>query len=282
MAASQCEVFAPVALDRPPFDQLAAWAPLLRGPDWPSLDALGAALDGLVHPDTGATLRLVAQDRALLADGMHFEERVHDRGAIATRARSWHDLFGALAWARFPRLKLALNRLQVAELRRAGTRQRSRWQQALTHLDEGGVLVASCDDALLDAIDAHDWETVFWHARFAWSTRLDVRVFGHALFELLLEPHLTLAGKAVRCRVDAGYFAWPAARRDALLDAAVADAVLARRVAADPKDMPSLPLSGIPGWRDGADTLEFIRTAPCFRGRPEGRVYAEALEVRLA
>jgi acetyl esterase/lipase len=44
--------------------------------------------------------------------------------------------------------------------------------------------------------------------------------------------------------------------------------------------MVSLPLSGIPGWREGNHDPAFVATAECFRGRDPARCYAPA--VRLA
>ncbi|TGT79046.1 DUF3025 domain-containing protein, partial [Mesorhizobium sp. M8A.F.Ca.ET.161.01.1.1] len=68
---------------------------------WPSVAALDARL---AVPGK----RLVEQDAALLADGLHYETRIA-RGRIATRADNWHDLFNALVWAAYPQLKRALN-----------------------------------------------------------------------------------------------------------------------------------------------------------------------------
>jgi len=58
------------------------------------------------------------QDKALLDDGLHYEERIARKGAIATRAENWHDLFNALIWLRYPSLKRALNARQMDEIAR--------------------------------------------------------------------------------------------------------------------------------------------------------------------
>ena len=85
--------------------------------------------------------RFVAQTPALLADGLHYEQRIAERGAIATRERNWHDLLNALVWMRYPAIKQALNRRQMTEIARMGPKQRSRAQYAMTHFDEAGVIV---------------------------------------------------------------------------------------------------------------------------------------------
>lgn len=79
------------------------------------------------------------------ARGEGYDERVV-RGEVPTRPRSWHDFLNALVWATFPQSKHRLHALQAAALRRAaaGARTlpnaRTRAQDALALLDEGGVL----------------------------------------------------------------------------------------------------------------------------------------------
>jgi len=69
------------------------------------------------------------------------------RGEVPTRPRSWHDFLNALVWATFPASKRRLHALQAAALERtrdsvAGKlpNARTRAQDALALLDEGGVL----------------------------------------------------------------------------------------------------------------------------------------------
>jgi hypothetical protein len=71
-------------------------------------------------------------------------------GAVPTRARSWHDFLNALVWATFPASKRRLHGLQAEAIARALARgagalpnARSREQDALALLDEGGVLLLS-------------------------------------------------------------------------------------------------------------------------------------------
>src|SRR5690242_762235 len=145
------EAVDPAVFGRPPLAGWGEFADLLQGPEWPSLDALNARWPA------GARERFVAQTPELLADGRHYEQRIAHSGAIATRERNWHDLFNALVWLRHAPLKHALNAQQVLEVARVGPRQRSRPQCALTHFDEGGVILRVCDERLLALWDAHDW-----------------------------------------------------------------------------------------------------------------------------
>jgi hypothetical protein len=248
---------------RPPLSLWNDYADLLCG-GWPDLAALNTRM-----PD--AAVRFVAQTPELLADGLHYEQRIFERGEIATRERNWHDLLNALVWLRHPRLKRALNARQVVEIARVGTKQRSRVQQALTHFDEAGIVVALRDPALLALWDLHDWPGLFWRERAAWSDgRIEAVVFGHALLEHALKPAQLLTGKALAVVLP----------EDANAEDATAAAAAAIRdglVLNDPQELRPLPLSGIPGWHAGNDGENFYRTAECFRPLRAGRLYPAPL-----
>ncbi|MGN6383462.1 MAG: DUF3025 domain-containing protein, partial [Dyella sp.] len=167
------EAVDPAVFAAPPLADWSEYDALLRDAHWPEIDALNALRHDASMP------RFAAQDSALLADGLHYEQRIAERGVIATRERNWHDLFNALVWLRYPALKQALNRRQVEEVARMGPRERSRSQCAMTHFDEAGVIVRVADPSLLVLWDAHDWYELFWRERAAWQDgRIDVAVFG--------------------------------------------------------------------------------------------------------
>jgi len=272
------EVWARLDYTAPPFDQLAEFADLLGGESFPTLDAINIAL---AIRDGCKRLRVVAQNQQLHRDGLHFEQRIHDHGAIATRPARWHDLFSVLMWLRYPALKRCLNRLQVEDLPIQGRGNRTRRQQALTHIDEAGVLLASDDPELFDKLDAHDWIGLFLDRRTDWGSRIVVHVFGHALFELMRNPHQTLAAKALLFQLPQGFCTQPFEYRARVLDAAAAEAVALGSAGWDPAGMVSLPLSGVPGWREGNGERTFVIEAECFRPRDPQRSYCGAVGVRL-
>jgi len=254
------EVVDPVVFGRPPLAEWSEYADLLRGPDWPALDGLNA------HWPAGTRERFVAQTPALLADGCHYEQRIAQTGAIATRERNWHDLFNALAWLRHAPLKRALNLRQVTEIAKAGAKTRTRAQCALTHFDEAGVILALRDPMLLDLWNAHDWHGLFWRRRDTWlDGSLELVVFGHALLEHALTPDRLLVGKAIAV-IGQG----PACER-------VARAIARGHLLRDPQELRPLPLSGIPGWHEGNASEAFHREAACYRPLRVGRVYPEPL-----
>lgn len=246
---------------------LLAWreyAGFLQGADWPDVEALNACLpEGCGH-------RFCRQDAGLLADRLHYEQRIAERGLIATREGHWHDLLNALVWLRHPDLKRALNCRQMQEIARMGTKQRSRAQCALTQFDEGGVIVLLRDPALLAAWDAHDWHHLFWTRRDAWlAGAVEVVLFGHALLELALTPSRLLVGKAL------AFQAGGSADIGKMLAACVA-AVAAGRLLNDPQELRPLPLAGIPGWHAENAHEAFHRSAACYQPLRQGRRYPPA------
>jgi len=248
---------------RPPLSQWRAFDDLLRSAEWPGIDALNR------HCKPGSP-RFVAQTPELLADGLHYEQRIFERGAIATRERNWHDLLNALIWLRFPQIKASLNARQAAEIRIAGPKTRTRAQCALTHFDEAGVVVLLRAPALLDLWDAHDWHGLFWRESDAWRDgQIEAHVFGHALLEHALVPEQLLVGKAL-------VFAVPQSGNVESALTVVARSIGAGDLLNDPQGLRPLPLSGVPGWRLADATEDFYRSAPCFQPLRAGRHYPSA------
>lgn len=138
--------------------------------DWPSLDALNDRLDAHVNPAGLAPVRFAASaprsrraKRRELAE--LYDVRIHREGLVATRVANPHDLFNALVWASFPRAKRALARRQHdAHVRRLGAdarrlpNARSREQDTLAMIDEGGVICAAAGRVLFGhALYEHLW-----------------------------------------------------------------------------------------------------------------------------
>lgn len=252
---------------------LAAWhddAALLEGREWPSIEALNRRLPA------AAAYRFVAQTPALLADGLHYEQRIAERGDIATREDNWHDLLNALIWLRYPALKQALNRRQLAEIAQMGPKQRSRAQYALTHFDEGGVIALLRDPGLLPLWDAHDWYGLFWTHREAWRDgSIEVSLFGHALLEQALTPTQLLVGKAL---------VFHAAPDDEMenIRARCSERIATARLLHDPLELRPLPLAGIPLWHAGNGEETFHRTTVCYQPKRAGRHYPPAQAMPVA
>ena len=243
---------------------------LCRQAHWPEPESLNAFWPPPVA--AGAySLRFIAQDD--LDDGAHYETRIFESGAIATRRDNWHDLFNAVVWLRNPCMKAALNRRQAEDIRRFGTRERTRAQCALTHFDEAGAVLRLDDAGMLSAWDTHDWPALF----AAWDNarqqgRVQLRLFGHSLYEHALNPAIALVAKALV--IDSRH-----ALGHAEMDALVAQAIEARRCLNDPQELRPIPLSGIPGWHPEHGCADFFERQPCFRPKRAGKIYPEPLRV---
>lgn len=253
-----------------PFDQLIDFADLFDS-DWPNdLGALNRSAAERIGPDLRFTF-----SNPLQPDGLHYEQRIAERGEIAMRPGSWHDLYGALMWLAFPHAKRAVNACQVRDLRVVGAKQRTRHQQAITHVDEAGLILACSPRAPLARMYEHDWEGLLFEVREEWRQYTEVFVLGHSLLEIRqLRPHDLLAAKVLPVIVDDDYWEQDGATRRTRLDQVVASGLRGGQFAADPKDLPTLPLSAIVGWDERNADREFVASARCFRPKPTGRVYA--------
>jgi hypothetical protein len=263
------EAVDPIVFTHAPLSDWREYAEWLQGPRWPSIDELNARWP------SDCDERFVAQMRELLEDGLHYEERIATRGLIATREANWHDLFNAMVWLRYPSLKRALNRQQMADVLRFGRHERSRPQYAQTHFDEAGVIVTLKDPSLLGLWDQHDWHGLFWRQRAAWTEgAIAVEVFGHALLEHALTPGKLLVGKALVVMAEQA----DAGREDVI--ASCAQAIAEARRLRDPLELRPLPLSGIPGWHAANIEEAFHLNAACYQPLREGRSYPRPLSLR--
>ena len=245
---------APGCFAHPLFADFTAYREWMTAPEWPAIDVLNQAM-----PLHGP--RFVAQDAALLADGLHYETRIA-QGCIATREQNWHDLFNAMVWVRHPAIKRALNGQQCRHIARMGPNIRNRSQQALTQFDETGVIVRVRNAALLELWDRHDWRALFEPQHWHGGDIAIAAVIGHALMEQMLVPGRLLVGK---CLVVAG-------DDTAACVAQVAEAIAAGDMLAAAAELRPLPLAGIPGWH-AEQSADFYTQADYFRPLRAGRQY---------
>ncbi len=222
--------------------------PLLAGltpsdwPEQPDYDRLLAAARAAGRPLPPA-LRFVC---GLEPDG-YYESHIAATGEVPTRRQNWHDWFNALAWLAWPQAKSALNRRHARALSRGETR-RGPLRDAATLLDECGVIVATADPALGQALDDMRWQELFIARRADWGRRIAAHTLGHAVMEMGLTPHIGWCGKALILEVAPDFFARDDAARQRLLDAALAARLDDDAFLASPRALCPLPLLGIPGW----------------------------------
>lgn len=210
---------------------------------------------GVLQPDTEAVAQQVAAAGLLSGsglplalvpprdDGLAYEERVWHHGQVETRPDNWHDYFNGLIWLAYPRAKAALNARHWAS-RQAGPRGATR--DAMTHLDECGILVTSSQPHLLELLRSFQWKRLFWDEREAVAACMGFHIFGHATYEQLLAPFRGLTAKAVLYEVEESWHGLePKAQRQALDQRLAADIAAGRYL--QPRELQPLPLLGIPG-----------------------------------
>ena len=199
---------------------------------WPAL----AEYDGVVAPF--APMRFVAapprrrrRGRGAPSLELQYDARIHQRGEVPCRRASWHDFFNALVWTAFPRAKAALHARQYRTVAARGRDERgfpaarTREQDALALLDEGGALVL-CADAAADSLCAELGATGAGASalpQLVAAGQATVAVFGHALYEHMARGDAT--ARAAAFVVAAATVPREPARRLRLLDAALAAAI---------------------------------------------------------
>lgn len=238
-----------VFAERVLFEPLAPWLAQLPDEAPPSLDRLDLFLQSSAKPpSSGGSVRL--RFVADAGSGMAYERRIFETGCVPTRPGNWHDAFNALVWLRFPLIKAALNarhvRAQRAESLRGAVRD------AATLFDESGVIVASADASLTEALRAHRWREVFVERRPEVARSLRFIVFGHAVYDQLRAPYFGLCGKALFVALPSPVLGSPHLLPD--LDERVAGRLADQAFLATPRDLTPLPLLGIPGvWEENED-----------------------------
>jgi len=249
-----------------------AFAPFSRwrsahDPSLPSIDELNAYARevGLALPDRHRVAFVAAPAERLSAQD--YERRIRDHGEIAVRPGSAHDVWNALAWLRFPRVKGLLNALHAAAPRAASGAPRGRDRDAATLLDESGMIVACADESLLALWRDHQWEEVFWKRRLDVANRTRAVAIGHGLLEKLAAPFPGITAKALVVSVDGAMLPGDPGRLAEALDAVAAEKISARGARFAPEDLLPLPVSALPDWNGSGLSAERFADRSVFRLR---------------
>ncbi|GGA82305.1 hypothetical protein GCM10011369_25350 [Neiella marina] len=192
--------------------------------------------------------------------GLSYESYVADFNAVPTR-NNWHDFFNAVIWSQFPLSKQVMNQLHVTDISRYGKRRTKR-RDALTLLDECGVLLLCSDSKWSDALAAHQWHDLFWHWRSGWGQSIVPLVIGHALYEQAFTPHIGWCGKALVLNVDQAFSSLTKTQQYA-----EADRLLAAKLPTleSPRQLKPLPILGVPGWHQEPVEASFFDNQSYFR-----------------
>ncbi len=239
----------------PVFHDVADFLHWAVSEQWPRVEALNQPRVTLLHAYTGMPLVFVKQSAELLNDGMHYEQRIFQRGLIATRENNWHDLFNAMMWLKYPKIKSGLNARQWSDIEGHGLKTRTPAQCAMTLFDEAGAIVTMPDE-MLECWKQHDWHGLFISHADDWHQgRARVAVFGHALLDHALVTETLLVAK---CIVLEDKSDLPASFERMASDIYAGNSLRGN------SELRTLPLCGIPGWHSAIDSSEFVKSAACF------------------
>lgn len=197
--------------------------------------------------------------------GEAYEHFIAQTAQIPTR-NNFHDLLNGLIWLNFPRSKVAMNAKHEAEIAQYGLgNTRTATRNALTLLDENGGIVVSCEQSVLKALQAFDWQGALWHQRQSWLQG-DTKFFptGHALLEKLMMPRKAITSHVLLCYVDKNWFRQTVEQQRHALDGWLSQ--LIANTSLYPKMLQPLPIFGIPNFCQ-RQTPDFYADTAVFRQR---------------
>ena len=233
----------------------------------PAVADLNRLLDQYPSQQAGKAIRFVAAGQL---PAISYEEHIFDTGEISTRENNWHDVFNALVWMRFPRIKSAINARHWAEIRSGHTRERGLVRDALTLFDECGVIVVGSHQPAVKALAERNWQQLFGEHRSAWQTDIRVFVPGHALLEKFLQPYKAITAQVLVFRCEAAFLQQDDDAQAGQVDRLLAQQIGEARVLNASAELSPLPLMGIPGWwPSGSQDEAFYADSRVFRAPPE-------------
>jgi hypothetical protein len=264
--------------------QLAYWQdylPFLKhleGSKFPVCDQLNNLLSAGLSSAGGHAIRFVPSER--LDDG-GYEYRIYTTGQVSTREKHWHDLFNAMVWMRFPRIKVAMNSLHFHAIPEEKEGRRGELRDALTLFDECGVIVASDSREMLSALAQRRWSELFLSDSFPDSVR--VSICGHAMLEKYLSPYKSMTAKALLVQVGSDFLQLSRDEMLQCLDIEIAKRLLDGTILTRPAWLAPLPLAGVPGWWTQNEQNEplFYEDLQVFRAPPRQLSPAPVMSLQL-
>jgi len=237
--------------------------------DWPSCHTLNGLIPESAINYEGKKLTLVEQTPELLADGLYYEQRIYQQGIVPTRSHNWHDFFNALIYLLFPMTKREMNRLHVKHIEDSDSKKRSACRDAITLLDECGVIIAHCDDELAYDLQHHRWQAAFVDKRHTWGNTASAVMIGHANYEKSLKPYIGFTGKALYLKVTPDFFSMNMWDKYHYLDTMLSNNL--ELLLQDNSRLFPLPILGVPGWCDDNENSEFYENIQYFRPKRKSK-----------
>jgi hypothetical protein len=233
-----------------------------------------AAADGAVRASGLANHRGLALhfvDQSALPEAEAYEAFISRTGGIPTRD-NLHDFFNALIWLTYPASKRQLNAIQAAELSRhanggdkpgAPGATRGKLRDRATIFDENAAILLSSDPAIEHALREHDWQECLVRNRAAFGVAWELRLFGHALLEKLVQPYKAITAHVWVIAVGSDHFSLDENEKTIAVDRLVAHQLVQGLLTASPTPLPVL---GVPGWA-ALQNADFYADRTVFRDK---------------
>jgi hypothetical protein len=240
---------------------------------WPQLNDYQSLLDAWpneIRTLAGKSIRIAAQD----GKPDHFEDtyapRIYHTGEIQTRLNNWHDFFQFLSWFLFPETKAVINSLHLepAQQRHGKEEWRGRRtpiENMLSLFDEGGAVVVSSDEDLLQLVRDFRWKELFWQRRQDCLQHLQCFTFGHAMYEKALMPYLGMTANSILIKVDQEFFQASSEQQLQHIDTRLAEIFRQGQQLQKPKDLQPFPILGMPGWDEDNEDESYYDNTNYFR-----------------
>ena len=223
---------------------------------WPDLTDYQRVLEAWPEPIMtlgDKPLTIVQQDGKPRNFEEHYAPRIYLTGEIQTRTENWHDFFQYLTWFMFPHTKAVINSIHIPAAKRRLAEgidigRRTPVENMLSLFDEGGAVIVSSNEALLQLIRDFRWKELFWHRREEVKQKLQCMTFGHAMYEKGLVPYIGMTANTILLSADADYFSLPLKAQWAWVDDQLAKVLTEGNLYQKPKDLQPFPILGMPGW----------------------------------
>lgn len=248
------------------YDHLIALFGIDRWHDFADCAKLNGLLGEDVVTESGKKVCFTDQDKIDFA-GRAYETVIYQSGQIPTRSNNWHDMFGAFIWCLLPKTKALLNYLHHLDIQAHGLKTRTKTRNAITLLDECGVLLAITDDAFKNQMREHQWHWCFVEQRARWGKEIMPFTIGHANYEMLTKPYIGLTGKALFVTVEADFAMLSLTEQYKVLDELLSKRIGAENLLKDNSELSPLPLLGVPGWYQDNEDPSFYDNKNYFRDK---------------
>jgi hypothetical protein len=198
-----------------------------------------------------------------------YEQIIYESHKVPTRP-NWHDFFNGLIWTQFPKTKHYFNKIHMQQIALTGNaKKRTSERDRLTHFDECGlVLFTNCAE-VQGQLKEHDWKSLFQDNANKWHSRIFPVIFGHALWEMLLDPFIGLTAKVTVIEVsdqllskmtslDSGKVLF------AICDTLLREHITDKQLISAKKPWLPMPLLGIPNWSPFEQNTAFYNDTSYF------------------